>query len=281
MIRLLIDTPFLCHRAFHSTGNMTHDKQETGVIFGLLRDIRNLTALFKPDQIVFAWDRGVPKRKELHPSYKISRELMTIEQRDQRKKLHGQMTLLEREILPALGYNNVFGVDGYEADDIIGSVVRAFADTLDRSSKTIIVGVDSDLFQLINRGTSLWNPNRKKLYDEHVFQQEYGIHPSKWLRVKCLAGDTTDNVPGVPRVGIKTAIKYLRGDLVHGHKTYRNIKQAEQDGLDKKNRRLIRLPFENCPEFRLVPDNTSIGKWEQVLDQYGITSLREFDKVGV
>jgi DNA polymerase-1 len=269
---LILDCNFLCHRAHHSTGGLSFDGDPTGVIYGFLRDIRTLQDVVLCDHILFCWDFGIGLREKDYPYYKASRrgkaENCTPEEREAVHNFRAQLNKLRKEILPELGYNNVFYQSGYEADDIIYSVCVC---SMEKDSEAVIVSADKDLYQLLRPSISMYNPITKKFFTNKDFREKYGLDPEHWSRIKAIAGCSTDEVPGVRGVGELTAAKFLRGQLKSTTASWKAIIAA--DAQVKENLKLVQLPYKGVNQFEVVEDTTDHSKWRKVSSKYGIKTL--------
>ena len=270
---LLLDCHYLCNRAFHTTGDLSHEGIRTGVIYGFLRDIIELEERFDTDRIVFAFDVGHSAvRKALYAGYKAHRRAddATPEEREAWADLDRQIALLRRKYLPAIGFRNILWQKGYESDDIIASLVRH---NLGEGDTAVIVTADKDMHQLISHNVMLYDPRTGQRKTLQSFHKEYGIKPKQWADVLTLAGCSTDEVPGISGVGVTTALKYLKGELPAHHKTHQAI-VANQDGpVCKLSRKLTKLPLKGTKDFHLYNDVVSRDKWAAVLRKLGIRSF--------
>src|SRR5262245_52442795 len=141
---LILDGNYLCWRAHHSTGQLSYKGSPTGVIYGFLRDIETLQELHNTQRIVFCFDhsRKNLKRREIYQRYKAKRDEVNYSPIEQQlyNEVRSQMQDLRTCILPGLGYNNVFTMKGFEADDPIASVVHS----LGKKEEAIIIASDTD-----------------------------------------------------------------------------------------------------------------------------------------
>ena len=199
---LIIDGNSILNRAFYGIRALTDKNGRfTNAIFGLSNVLhRELTHLC-PDYAVIAFDRHAPTfRKELYEGYKANRHGMPDELRDQLDdaKLCAELMGLTR-----------IEMDGYEADDILGTV-SAFAEREEDLHAYILSG-DRDLLQLISpKVTVLLATNADTIpMDRDAFFEKYGVEPEQFIEVKALMGDSSDNIPGVPGVGEKTALRLI------------------------------------------------------------------------
>lgn len=271
---LICDGTYLCHRAFHAVGNLRHEEQGTGAIFGFLRDIVLLQEEFKTTRCVFAFDYGGPThRHRLSPHYKRSRRERHAEGPEEeqaaRQNLVRQMRALRRRYLPAAGFRNVFEAKGFEGDDIVASV----AARVPRNEEAVIIGSDKDLWQCIRRNIFCWNPQRRRATTYEVFVEKWGLGPCRWAEVKALAGDPTDDVYGIKGVGELTAARYLRGVLGPHTKAYQKIREQAASML-VANIPLVRLPYPGTPTFEVVEDAVTEGRWQALADELGMSSIR-------
>lgn len=292
---LLIDSMCLLHRARHTTGRLEFGGNPTGVTYGFLRQVKALQSRFQTRCVAFAFEGRGSLRREVCKAYKAKRKpeprfcgncqdllrrgTMTLEQCDScREADHAdaityaafkkQVRALREEHLPALGHHNVFWEDGFEADDVLASLVLH---SLREGDEAVIVSSDHDLYQLIDGSrVSLWLPHKKERYDAVNLYDQYRIRPAYWPQVMALAGCSGDGVVGMTGVGIKTAIKFFTGTL--------SAKKTDKIGpgvaaMLLRNLPLVSLPFPGCPTFWLREDDCTAGKWRAVCKQLGFDSL--------
>ena len=238
---LLVDANYLCHRARWTTGDLSYKGRKTGIVFGFLNQVHQLATEIAPSNVVFVWDSQQSLRKERFPFYKEHRR----SEPDPEAALHyAQFNDLRENILPQMGFVNNFRQEGYEADDVIATICQTAI------FPSIIASSDEDLLQLLSHDTSMYNLGKKSMVTYRDFRKEKGIHPKRWVEVKKIAGCPTDSVPGVPGVGEKTAILYLRGKLKPGSKKIADIEANTE--LIERNDWLVRLPLPGteCPEVK-------------------------------
>jgi DNA polymerase-1 len=206
----LLDGHSLAYRAFYAlpADLATPAGQITNAVFGFTSMLIKLLGDERPDAIAVAWDvRGPQFRRELYPEYKAQREAPP-------DLFRSQMPLI-REVLESLDITQI-EAPGYEADDVIGTLVgRARSE----GWRVVVVTGDRDSFQLIDDVTTVMYTRRgisdTVMADAGWIGERYGIEPSQYLDYAALRGDTSDNLPGVPGVGEKTATKLVaeHGDL--------------------------------------------------------------------
>ncbi len=198
----LIDGNSILNRAFYGIRALTNkDGRFTNAIYGLVNVLHRELAQLSPDYTVIAFDRRGPSfRRELYESYKANR--------------HGMPDELASQLDDAKACAELMGfhrleTDGFEADDILGTVA-AMADASEDVHAYLLSG-DRDLLQLISpRVTVLLATNADTLaMDRDAFFEKYGIEPAQLIELKGLMGDSSDNIPGVPGVGEKTATRLI------------------------------------------------------------------------
>ena len=202
---LLFDGNALVHRAFHALPPLTQHKtgELVNAVYGFASTLLKVFADFRPTHWAIAFDRPTPTfRHEMFEEYKAQRPATPEELKGQIKKVH---QLVEAFHIP------VFEIDGFEADDVLGTLSRQ-AD--EQGIETIIVTGDNDMLQAVLPRVKTLAPRRSfsdtVLYDEEAVEQRYGIKPEQLADLKALAGDVSDNIPGVPGIGEKTATKLLQ-----------------------------------------------------------------------
>jgi len=272
---LIIDCNYLCHRAKHSMGGLSHGNTPTGIIYGFLKSIQALQDQFNTQHIIFCWDSKTSKRKDIFPDYKKKRanryKDLTKKEIKFEKAFRHQMKMLRTKYLKLIGYKNNFVQAGYEGDDIMASITL----NLKMNDEAILVTSDKDMYQLISPKVSFFNPSKGKLFTYQKFMQKYRMPTYDWGSMKCLAGCTTDEVPGIKGVGEKTAIKYIRMDLKPTTKAYQRIVSKKGLRIEKRNRKLVVLPFDGVKNFKLRKDELSNKGWKKVIEELGMKSLRD------
>jgi len=202
---LLFDGNALVHRAFHALPPLTQPKtgELVNAVYGFASTLLKVFADFKPTHWAVAFDRPAPTfRHEMFEEYKAQRPATPEELKSQMKKVH---QLVEAFHIP------IFEIDGFEADDVLGTLSKQ-AD--EQGVETIIVTGDNDMLQAVLPRVKTLAPRRTftdtVLYDAEAVEQKYGIKPEQLADLKALSGDVSDNIPGVPGIGEKTAAKLLQ-----------------------------------------------------------------------
>jgi DNA polymerase-1 len=197
---LLVDGSSYLYRAFHALPDLRSPAGEpTGAIFGVLSMLRRLLADYKADYVGCVFDaRGPTFRDEIYPEYKAHRPPMPDEL--------GQQIAPLMEAIRALGLP-LLQIEGVEADDVIGTLARQ----AEKSGVCTVVSTgDKDLAQLVSEHITLVNTMTSEKLDPEGVEAKFGVPPSRILDYLALVGDAVDNVPGVDKVGPKTAVKWLR-----------------------------------------------------------------------
>jgi DNA polymerase-1 len=195
----LIDGYSNIFRAFYAIRELSNSKGEpTNAVWGFLNMLRKLLREEQPELVGIALDvSGDTVRKEQYADYKANRKPMPEELRPQIAWIR---KLIEAHRIPILELVK------YEADDVLGTLSRAAAAA---GLDVVIVSADKDLMQLVDPRVSLFHTGREKLYGPEEVEQDYGVPPAKIVDYLALVGDTSDNVPGVPMIGGKTAAGLL------------------------------------------------------------------------
>ena len=197
---LLVDGSSYLYRAFHALPDLRSPAGEpTGAIYGVLSMLRRLLADYKADYVGCVFDaRGPTFRDEIYPDYKAHRPPMPDEL--------GQQIAPLMEAIRALGLP-LLQIAGVEADDVIGTLARE----AEKSGVCTLVSTgDKDLAQLVSERVALVNTMNNEKLDEAGVEAKFGVPPSRIVDYLALVGDAVDNVPGVDKVGPKTAVKWLQ-----------------------------------------------------------------------
>jgi DNA polymerase-1 len=205
----LIDGNSLVYRAFFALPESiaTSRGQPTNAIFGFASMLVKLLTEYGPKPTIVVWDAGASGRKEVYPEYKGDRPSRPDLLREQFPHF--------TPLVEAFGYMNV-SCDGFEADDVIATLARR---AREHGTEVMIVTGDRDTFQLVEDGVRVMATGRgitdTKIYDHQAVLDRYGIPPASIPDFYGLKGDTSDNIPGVPGIGDKTAATLLQefGDL--------------------------------------------------------------------
>ena len=203
---VIIDGKSVFYRGYYAMGNLATSKGEpTSGVYGFAVIAMEIVRNIQPDQVVVAWDKArtsTAKRLTIFKDYKAGRVRPP-------EDFYAQIPLL-RELISALSWG-FMEADEYEADDIIGTLARQADEAGDYM--TYIVSSDLDMLQIVDENTKMYRILRGfsdlEEMDIPAVEEKYGILKSQFLDLKALKGDNSDNIPGVPGIGEKTAVKLL------------------------------------------------------------------------
>lgn len=241
---LILDCFSLVYRAFYGlpTTIKRQDGQSINAVLGFYNTVTGLMDQFRPDYLFVASDHPSPTfRHGLFPEYKAQRPPMPEE-------LRSQIALIE-EVIHSFSAPLV-KLEGYEADDIIGTIAKHAPD----DTHCYIITTDHDALQLVSEDVTVISPNSRanKVFTPELVKHEMGVFPERVPDLKALMGDASDNIPGIPLVGPKTAKRWLAAydtldgvianahllpgkagkNMAEGHKEallYRHLATIEQD----------------------------------------------------
>ncbi len=270
MIPLILDCNFMCHRAKHATGGLSSEDMATGIVFGFLTQLLAIGQQFESNRFFLCWDSKKSIRERHDPTYKANRKKkkLTKEEIKDRFTTKIQMNQLRKELLPLIGFKNIYMQTGLEGDDMMAVVAKRFS-TIETES--ILITSDEDLFQCINKYTSWYTPTKKKQYTMLSFREEYGIFPSFWLNVKGIVGCTTDNVKGIKGVGEDSVVKWLQATLNTDTSYHDKIMKNAKKMLEK-NMPLVKLPHERTRDIEIRGDDFKLRGLQKVFRRYDIRS---------
>jgi DNA polymerase-1 len=202
---LLFDGNALVHRAFHALPPLTVSRtgEMVNAVQGFASTLLKVLNEIKPTHWAIAFDRPTPTfRHEKFEDYKAQRPKAPEELVSQIKRVH---QLVDAFNIPS------FEIDGYEADDILGTLSQQAGQ---QNVDTLIVTGDNDMLQVVSPSTKVMSPRRSfsdtVIYDKTGVEEKYGTSPSQLADFKALTGDPSDNIPGIPGIGDKTAAKLLQ-----------------------------------------------------------------------
>ena len=282
---LLVDGSSYLYRAYHALPDLRNAEGEpTGAIYGFLNMLHRLQKDYPTAYVACIFDaKGKTFRNELYQEYKANRTAMPDDLVKQTAPIH--------ELVRMLGWP-VLSVEGIEADDVIGTLVAIASQ---EGFNTVVSTGDKDISQLVNDRVTLVNTMNNEIMDTEGVIKKFGVPPDRIIDYLSLIGDTSDNIPGVSKVGPKTAVKWLAqyGSLDGVIENAENIKGTTGDNLRKsldwllQARKLVTIRT-NCDlgrQFRsinetLVKKPEDIAGLKKAYERYGFKSwLRELDAV--
>lgn len=214
----LIDGSAYIYRAYHAIAPLSSSKGvPTNAVLGFVNMVNRLVRERHPAYLAIAFDsRGPVFRHQIYQAYKANRPPMPDD-------LRLQIPFIKKFVAAS----NILMLEeqGVEADDIIASAVKLF---ITHGLKVVVVSGDKDLLQLVNDDVVMWDPMKDKVMDRAAIHQKYALYPGQLLDFFSLVGDTSDNVPGVPGVGPKTAEKLINtyGSLEGLYQHVDDLKQS-------------------------------------------------------
>ncbi|MDH5611283.1 MAG: DNA polymerase I [Gammaproteobacteria bacterium] len=235
---ILVDGSSYLYRAYHvpQLQRLTNSKGEmTGAVYGVINMLRKLREDYQPEYMAVVFDaKGKTFRHELYADYKGTRPTMPDDLRNQIEPLH--------ELVKAMGFP-LISETGVEADDVIGTLALQAS----QQGKELLVSTgDKDMAQLVSPHVTLINTMSNKLLDEAGVEEKFGVKPNQFIDYLTLVGDTSDNIPGVPKVGPKTAAKWLEE-----YKTLDNLVE-HADEIKGKVGEYLRGALEQLPMTRIL-----------------------------
>lgn len=255
---VIFDISMLYYSSFFSAQNLSYKGFPTGMIYRTIQSVLKVLKDYKADDYVMAMDLPPYKRNTDYAEYKGTRVPAATEFHDQRNQI---------EAFFRAGTQSIASLRGYEADDMIAVLAEKYYDAYD---KIIIFSRDSDMLQLLNDKVSVAFLKGMSMNLEE-FREKYEIEPEDWPTVKAIMGDTSDNIPNIPGVAIKSAIKFVAGKA--------SIKLCDKiaDCNDQveSNLQLIKLPYPGAEcesTFEYSFDEELIN---ELIDNFGFNSYRK------
>lgn len=198
---ILVDGSSYLFRAYHAAPNFTNgDGQPTGAVYGVINMLRSLLKQFETDRIAVIFDaKGKTFRNDMYPEYKANRPPMPDDLRCQIEPLH--------KLIKAMGLP-LISISGVEADDVIGTL----ASQASKAGIPVLISTgDKDMAQLVDENVTLINTMTNVIMGPEGVEEKFGVPPELIIDYLALMGDTSDNIPGVPGIGDKTARALLQG----------------------------------------------------------------------
>jgi 5'-3' exonuclease len=252
---------------------LSFDELRTDIIYSFLNQLLTISEELDCPRVVFVWDSKRNYRKRKYSWYKNRPTVEDEEVQEIYNAVYPQFSTIRRRIVPSLGFKNNFIVSGFEADDLMASIVQN-----NPGYEFVIATRDNDILQLLDKKCSIYDYQSKRMKTEDTFEKEWGIKPGQWSEIKSIAGCVSDTVPGVYRVGEKTASAYIRGDLKKTHKTYKAIISNKE--IIDRNRPIVKLPYEGTPVIKLKNNwKLDYVNFYAVFEEYGMNSFMTTDSI--
>jgi len=283
---ILVDGNAIMHRAYHAIPPLTSlDGTPTNILYGFLSMLYKITNDFKPQYLAILFDTPKPTfRNKIFKDYQIQRPKIE-------KDFIDQISILKK----AIDTTNIYRLekDGYEADDLIGTICKALGQNT--HLQIIIISGDKDIFQLIDKNVYVATPitglSNIKIYNEHEVKQKLGIPPKYITDFKALVGDPSDNYPGAKGIGPKTASRLINqfGDIDHIYKHLQKIDSKKVQEILVKEKENVYLAKKLATILTDIPITININQMrftgfnqqlKSFLQKYQINSLikRIFNK---
>jgi DNA polymerase-1 len=272
-----MDASAFIHRAFHAMGNLTGPQgQPTGAIFGFANSLLRLLKDKKPPYLAVIFDSKTHGRRHaLYPQYKANRPPMDPALIAQQEPI--------RELTRNLGLYSL-EMEGFEADDVIATLCQRMTN---QGQAVVIVSGDKDFYQLLSDQVSMYDPNPKKksALTAAEFRAEFGLEPTAFLEMQGLMGDSSDNIPGAPKVGIVTAKKLIAefGSLEGLYQNLAKVKSETTRQTLSQNEAQVRLSYElarlgatGVPEIdlqELKPQPPALAELNAFFKKYALSRL--------
>jgi DNA polymerase-1 len=277
----LVDGSSYLYRAFHVPALQrlsNAEGQPTGALYGVINMVKSLLDSENPRHMAVVFDApGKNFRHEMYADYKANRPPMPEELKSQIEPL--------KAFIRALGIP-LIEVEGVEADDVIGTLARK---ATDKGMQVVISTGDKDMAQLVNDRVSLVNTMTNTAMDAEGVAEKFGVKPEQIVDFLALTGDKSDNIPGVPKVGAKTAAKWLQqygsldALLAHAGEIKGKVGESlrEHAGQLPLSRELVTIRTDldlDIDPQQLVIGERDTGTLDALIEEYGMFSLREEKK---
>lgn len=243
---MLIDGNALVHRAFHAIpGLTTKDGRPTGAVYGFLTIFLKAMKDIKATHVASTFDLSGPTfRHEKYKEYKATRVKAAQE-------LYDQIPVI-KNVLRAMNVP-IFEKQGYEADDVLGTLSKQLHDASHSNAEIFILTGDMDTMQLVNGKVKVYTPRKgladTVIYDSKAVRERYGLNPDQMVDYKALRGDPSDNIPGVKGIGEKTASELIK-EFKSLDRLYKAIREQGKE-ISKIKPRILELLKDQEKEARM------------------------------
>ena len=241
---LIIDGMNTFIRSFAAIPTMDENGNHIGGVTGFLKSVGYVTRKFKPSRVYVIFDGkgGSKRRRDIYPDYKLGRKPLTrlnrtydmTTEKDEQDLMRYELVIVAKALmkLPI----TTITLDHVEADDIISYIAQH---VVENGGESIIYSTDKDFLQLVGDGIKVWNPVRKKTYIPEIVVEDYEIHPNNFLLYRALTGDTSDNLPGIKGLGMKTLLKIVPEFVTEQPLTFDDVIDAAENSKLKVASRII------------------------------------------
>ena len=288
---MLVDGLNLFTRHFMANPAMSDNGEHVGGTVGFFNALMHLIEKCNPEGVIVVWEGGgSTKKRGLYSDYKKKSKPQNLNRyyEDDIPSTYQNRNLqikILTDLLSKIPVCQIY-VENAEADDAIGYLVKYLL----KDKNKIIVSSDHDFYQLIDSKTIIWSPTVKDFINEKKVIERFGIHPNNFYLAKSIAGDTSDNIPGVKGVGYKNLSKrfhkltegnaYILSDLISDAKNQVSAKSPKifadivnEEDLIKRNIRLILLDSNNLTIDQITKIESAIVNYAPMWDNIGILKL--------
>ena len=241
---LIIDGMNTFIRSFAAIPTMDENGNHIGGVTGFLKSVGYVTRKFKPSRVYVIFDGkgGSKRRRDIYPDYKLGRKPLTrlnrtydmTTEKDEQDLMRYELVIVAKALmkLPI----TTITLDHVEADDIISYIAQH---VVENGGESIIYSTDKDFLQLVGDGIKVWNPVRKKTYIPEIVVEDYEVHPNNFLLYRALTGDTSDNLPGIKGLGMKTLLKIVPEFVTEQPLTFDDVIDAAENSKLKVASRIV------------------------------------------
>ena len=241
---LIIDGMNTFIRSFAAIPTMDENGNHIGGVTGFLKSVGYVTRKFKPSRVYVIFDGkgGSKRRRDIYPDYKLGRKPLTrlnrtydmTTEKDEQDLMRYELVIVAKALmkLPI----TTITLDHVEADDIISYIAQHVGEN---GGESIIYSTDKDFLQLVGDGIKVWNPVRKKTYIPEIVVEDYEVHPNNFLLYRALTGDTSDNLPGIKGLGMKTLLKIVPEFVTEQPLTFDDVIDAAENSKLKVASRIV------------------------------------------
>ena len=288
---LIIDGMNTFIRSFAAIPTMDENGNHIGGVTGFLKSVGYVTRKFKPSRVYVIFDGkgGSKRRRDIYPDYKAGRKPLTrlnrtydmTTEQDEQDLMRYELVIVAKALmkLPI----TTITLDHVEADDIMSYIAQH---VVENGGESIIYSTDKDFLQLVGDGIKVWNPVRKKTYIPETVLEDYTIHPNNFLLYRALTGDTSDNLPGIKGLGMKTLLKFMPGfateekltldeviTIAESSKSKVMSKIVDQKEIIQRNLTLMSLLSVMISDNNKMKILNKINSPQLSLHKYGLTKL--------